>query len=440
MTESALLTNSNNTLLKSITARFKKGAFLRNLSVVMTGTAMAQLISFAMMPIVSRLFTTSDFGIFGSYNAVFGVLSTAVTFQYAQAIVLPKYKEDSVNLFYISCLSIILVTTIIAISLILFPRVAQNLVNAPNKWFLLLFLAAVFISGLNQTFQAWCIRVKAFKPTSTSQVIRSVSSISIWITVGFRHMGALGLAVGAICADLLASINLWRVVKNDLKSYHAPLMWGKVKQVAHEYRDFPFFSAPQNIMNSLSQGLPVLLLGYFYGIGIAGSYAFGIRIIQAPMTLLLAPLRQVLFQKASEVHNYGGDLYSLFIKTTGGLLVVALVPCAVLFVWSPQIFSWIFGPEWLEAGIFARWLVLWLIVMFINVPAVLFARILRQQKNSFIFDGFVLLLRAVVLAVGGLYWKPLTTIISFSVLGFILNAVFIIWIGMLSYFKKSKNY
>jgi|WetSurMetagenome_2_1015567.scaffolds.fasta_scaffold02065_6 lipopolysaccharide exporter len=423
-------------LLNGLSGRFQKGTFLRNLSVVMTGTAIAQLISFAMMPIVSRLFTPADFGIFGSYNAVLEVLSAGVTLQYTQAIVLPKHQEEGINLFFVSCLSVTLITVISAMAIFLFPRLAQRLINAPSGWFLLLLTVAMLVTGLNQTLQAWCIRVKAFKFTSVSQVIRSISAIGIWIAAGFGHMGAVGLALGVILADILASFNLWRIVKHDLKETRASVAWKRMKQLAHEFHDFPLFAAPQNVMNALSQGLPVLLLGYFYGIGVAGAYAFGIRILQAPMGFLLTPLRQVLFQKASEAHNQGGNLYPLFIKTTGGLMVLALIPCAVLFVWSPQIFSWFFGSEWREAGVYARWLLLWMFVAFSNVPAVLFARILRQQRNLFIYDCLLLLLRTAVLVLGGFYWTTLTTITSFSVLGFILNAILIGWIGVLLHFKQ----
>ena len=419
-------------------ARFQKGTFLRNLSVVMTGTAIAQLIGFAMMPIVSRLFTPSDFGIFGSYNSVLSVLTAGVTLQYAQAIVLPTKKEEGISLLIVSLLSVGLVTSATALVLLFFPWIAQKLINAPSGWFLLLLLIALLVVGLNQSLQAWCIRAKAFQTTSISQVIRSISSIGIWIAAGFWQMGALGLVIGGILADFFASLNLWHVAKRDLKKTRASIGWIKIKQLAYEFRDFPFFSAPQNVMNALSQGLPVLLLAYYYNISVAGAYAFAIRILQVPMDFFLRPLRQVLFQKASEIHNRDGNLYSLFIKTTGGLMLVAFIPCVILFIWSPVIFTWIFGAEWKEAGLYARWLLFWLFVLFSNVPSVLCARILRQQRNLFIYDCIVLLLRTAVLVLGGLYFSPLTTIIAFSIVGFILNALFILWITMMLFYKNKK--
>jgi len=439
VSQSGILSIDTSFLKKYLKESFRKGAFIRNLSVVMTGTAIAQIIMFAMMPIVSRLFSPSDFGIYGSFAAVLGFLSAGITLQYNQAIILPNGKEKGINLFWVTCLSVILVTIICAAVILLFPGLVQLLINDPSGWLLTLLAVAALINGLNQTFQAWCVRVKAFKPISLSQVIRSMSAIWIWIAAGFGHLGAVGLVVGTIFADIFASINLWRIVKRDLKLSHFSAAWPKVKQVAREFKDFPLFAAPQNMMNALSNGLPVLLLGYFYGIGVAGAYAFSIRVLQAPMTFLLTPLRQVLFQKASEAHNHGGNLYPLFIKTTGVLMVIAIIPCSILFICTPQIFSLVFGNAWNEAGVYARWLLLWLFIGFSNVPSVLFARILRQQRNLFLFELSVLFLRSAILVIGGLYFKPLTTIIYFSVLGFMLNAILILWIGLLLYCKNTKT-
>jgi lipopolysaccharide exporter len=433
-----MLTFSRKILRKTLSARLQRGGFLRNVSVVMTGTAIAQLISFSAMPVISRLFSPVDFGIFGSYSSVLAVLSAVVALQYTQAIVLAKDQEDAINLLVVCCLSVALVTGVTIVTVLLFPITVRYLINSPGGWFLLLLLVAMVVAGVNQTLQAWCIRVKAFKETSASQVVRSVSAVGLWTATGMSCMGALGLVLGSIGADIIANLNLWRVFKRDLEKTRTFLTWARIRQMAHEFREFAAFSAPQNLMNALSQGLPVLLLGYFDGVGVAGSYAFAIRILQTPMGVLLTPLRQVLFQKASESHNQGVNLYPLFLKTTCSLMGVALVPCASLFLWAPAIFSWIFGDGWEEAGIYARWLILWTFVLFSNVPSLLFARILRQQRNLFLYDCLVLLLRTAVLVIGGLYWSALVTVVLFSVLGFILNAALIVWIGTMLFFKQTE--
>jgi lipopolysaccharide exporter len=419
-------------LKKDLTAailNLKRSPFFKNILVVMSGTAVAQIIAFALTPIISRLFSPSDFGIFGSFYSVLGVISACVTLQYTQAIMLPKTKADAINLFVLSCLSAVVITLLCLATILIAPAFFLNIMKTHSVWILALLVMAVLVSGLNQSFQAWCVRVKAFKHTSASQVVRAIAANGTQIGFGWFQGGPPGLIFGAVLADIVASINLARVLFSDLRALRPDIQWVRIKHLAVEYRDFPLYSASQFTINALSQGLPVLLLAQFYGIAVAGAYAFGIRILQVPMNFVLTALRQVLFQKACETHHQGGKLLPLYIKTTLVLFAMAFLPSLVLFIWSPQIFSWLFGSKWYTAGEFARWLVLWLMFLFCNVPSVLFARILRMQRQFFFFDLFLLTLRVLTLVLGGLYLNEHRTVMVFSVVGSIMNIVLIVWIG-----------
>jgi O-antigen/teichoic acid export membrane protein len=99
-----------------------------------------------------------------------------------------------------------------------------------------------------------------------------------------------------------------------------------------EYKDFPMYSNTQNVMNTLSLGLPVLLLAQFYGIAVAGAYAFGVRILQTPMGFVTRSLYQVLYQKASETHNRGDRLVPLYVKVTSGLFAIGLFPVGPVYM------------------------------------------------------------------------------------------------------------
>lgn len=415
--------------LQYILARLRKSAFVKNVLVIMSGTAMAQIIGFAMSPIISRLFSPSDFGVFGSFDAVLGVISAGVTLEYSQAIMLPKEKEDAVNLFFVSCLSTLAVGFLCLMVCLVVPTFINGLLKTEGIWALALLVLATIVAGLNLSSQAWCVRVKAFKHTSASQVIRSLSSNGAQVGFGFFKGGAAGLIVSSVLANILASLNLVRVILSDIKTLWQGIQWDRMKQLVKEYRDFPMYSASQNVINALSNSLPVLLLAYFYGIAVAGTYAFGMRILSTPMGFVLTGLRQVLFQKASETHNNGGKLMPLYVKITLGLFTLAFFPALVLFTWAPQLFTWIFGSHWYTAGEFARWLMLWLIFYFCNLPSVLFARIIRIQRTMFLFNLVVLTARALTLLIGGMYMSSLYTIMLFSVVGAVVNIIGISIVG-----------
>jgi lipopolysaccharide exporter len=427
---------TSNSHLQRIFQRLRKSSFVKNVFIVMSGTTAAQAIGLALSPVISRLYSPSDFGVFGSFDAVLTVIVAGVTLDYSQAIMLPKKREDASNLFVLSCLCVALIGALCLVICILFPNYLLNIIKASDIWVLALLVVAILVTGFNQVCQAWCVRVKAFKHTSVSQVIRSLSSNGAQVGFGVFKVGATGLIISTVLANILASINLVWVLLPATKTFLHDVKWTRMKQFAIEYRDFPMYSASENVINALSNNLPVLLLGHFYGIAVAGAYAFGVRILSTPMGLVLTPLRQVLFQKASETYHDGGRITPLYAKITFGLFALALFPTLVFFIWAPQIFTWIFGSQWDIAGEFARWLMLWLAFYFCNLPSVLFARIIRIQSTMFFFNQAVLVVRILALLIGGIYMSSLYTIILFSVVGAIIN---IIGIAIVGFALKSRE-
>ena len=86
---------------------------------------------------------------------------------------------------------------------------------------------------------------------------------------GSSSSGPPGLIISTILENAAASINLFRVlqVRLDIPGPEGcNRTWPRLKALAREYRDFPIYSASQNIINAVSGGLPVLLLTRFFGL------------------------------------------------------------------------------------------------------------------------------------------------------------------------------
>ena len=423
---------------RRLITNIKQSAFLKNLLIVMSGTSIAQVIGYALSPIISRLFFPEDFGIFGSFNAIAGIIGALITLDYSQAIMLPREKKEAINLFSVSIISTMFISFLTITFSIITPSTIQNITKTKGVWPLILLLLTIIITGVNQASQAWAVRTKAFKKTSASQVIRSISSSGTRIIFGIFKTGALGLIISNIIANIMASINLVLLVIPDLHLLKDSITLKRIKMLAKEYIDFPLYSASQNFINAISSGLPVLLLSKYYGLAVAGAYAFGVSILQAPMNLILTALRQVLFQKACEFQHQGRSISSLYIKTVLILFAMAIIPSLIMIIWAPQIFSFIFGTKWYQAGILARILIIWLAIAFCNLPAVLFARIIRIQRFVFFYDLILLAARTLTLVLGGIYLKVTHTVAAFSVLGSVMNIFLIYYVGHTVMKKEGK--
>ncbi|MCG7853327.1 MAG: oligosaccharide flippase family protein, partial [Methanosarcinaceae archaeon] len=223
--------------------------------------------------------------------------------------------------------------------------------------------------------------------------------------------------------------NLVSVLLPDLPALREQFRRGTMKRLAKEYRDFPTYSASQNVINAISGGLPVLLLTRFFGLPIAGAYAFAMTVLTFPMGFILSSLRQVLFQKASESQHQGRSLAALYVKVTATLFAMALLPTTIMLIWGPQLFTWVFGSQWHTAGEFSRSLMIWMAVVFCNLPAVLFGRIIRIQRFVFFYDLSLLAARTAALVLGGIFLTASQTVMAYAIVGAVMNAYLIFSVG-----------
>lgn len=406
--------------------------FLRNVLVVMTGTAMAQLLGLAFSPILSRLFGPADFGAFGTFFSIVAVAGAAATLNYADTIMLPKEDEQAAPLLMISCLSAVAVAGATALFILLAPQSLLRLAGLGELgWLVWLAPPAVLLLGIGQALSFWCTRIRAFKQTSQSQVVRSIVICGSQTGAGLLGLGGAGLVSGGVLADAGAALFLgWASLKRSRSLFLRCAGWRRLVHQAVEFREFALYGAPQNLMNALSLGLPVLVLNHYYGMAVAGCYAFGLRLLQVPINFFQTSLRQVLFQRLSHISSHGGNLYRPFLKCTGTLALLCALPACAGFWAAPGLFALVFGEQWRTGGEFGRWLILWLVPQFCNLPASLAFRIMRLQRELFFFDVTLLAARAASLVLGGMLLPAHDTVIVLSIVGAVFNLFFISYIAV----------
>lgn len=77
----------------SLASKLPHSSFVRNSLIVMSGSALAQVLGYALSIIISRLYTPAEFGVYGAFSAVLGVIAAGITLDYSLAIMLPKEKK-----------------------------------------------------------------------------------------------------------------------------------------------------------------------------------------------------------------------------------------------------------------------------------------------------------------------------------------------------------
>jgi len=419
-----------------------QGDFFQNVTVLMSGTAIAQGLAFAASPILSRLYDPSAFGVFGLFAAACSIVAVSASAKYELAILLPKKDEDAANVLWLS-LGIIGVVTFFSFFLVLFFRVyIAELLGSPELAPLLWWApASIFFTGLYNAFNFWTTRRKKYKRLSISRVIQTSGREGTQLGLGFfTGLQGSGLVFGHVFGQASSAAALVvQTYREDYKLVRNSYNEDRIKILAKEHQDFPKYNAPQNILNSVSQNVPAILLAYFFNPTVVGLYWFTYRILVAPNKLIGNSVRQVFYQRANELLRKGGNALGLYLKTTGGLAAVGVLPLLVLLFFGPVLFDFIFGSNWYEAGRYAQWLSIWWFVGFINPPSVMMIPILNLQKFQLFYEVILTGMRILAITIGGLYSSAIFAIALFSLAGLLANSFLIVFVGLLMYKTKNSN-
>ncbi|MDZ5470440.1 oligosaccharide flippase family protein [Bacillus sp. 31A1R] len=410
----------------------KNNAFIRNVTILISGTTIAQGLMILSAPLLSRLYEPEVFGVFALYSSIIGILSVMMSWHYELVIVLPKQNEDSINVVALSLFLVALMTGMVSVIIFFAKDLIVSLSGTPDLNSLLWWIPiSIFSLGIYQIFNYWSIRMKMFKQLSLSQLFRGGSVASTQVSAGFLGMGSAGLIGGQVVGQVTASMILgYQVFRNFSKEILSHINFTTIKKVAIEYKRFPMYSAPQSLTNAISRNIPPILLAVFYGPAMVGFYAMALKLIQMPVNVIGESIRSVLFQRVSENYNNNGNVFSLLVKSTINLVKIAIIPSVILFLFSPKLFYWVLGADWYTAGVYARWMTVWLFFGFINIPAFVTAQTVGLQKYLLIYEIFLLIFRSAALYVGLKFFSAFIGILLFCLIASLFNLLLILGVAL----------
>jgi O-antigen/teichoic acid export membrane protein len=396
-----------------------KSEFSRNVLTLMTGTTIAQAIPIAISPILTRIYSPEDFGLFALFIAITTILGGIASARYELAIMLPKKDDDAINVF---ALGFIITSTISLILLVLvlvsndyFVKMLNN--TEIGKW-LYLVPVSVFFIGIFNLLNYFNSRKKYYKNIANAIILKSIIIAIIQLSVGFFKQGPSGLISGQIISQMFANLRLFKNIIQD-KSFISKISKVKIIALAKRYKKFPKFSMQSEVLNNTSVQLPLLMLGSFFNIGVVGFYSLSHKLISMPMILIGSSIGQVFFQQAALAKDNKQQLALLTSKTYFKLLYIGIVPFSILISFSDYIFAFIFGSEWIVAGEYAQVLSLWILFVFITSPLSNLTSILEKQKEALYFNIIILISRVTVILYGALMLKDAySTILLYGVTGF----------------------
>ena len=405
-----------------------KKVFLSIVTLV-SGSAIAQFIGILFAPVLSRIYTPEDFGIWGTLLATISIINVVGTLKYEMAIVLEKNNHKADHIQFL-CIIVLFIITILSAITFCLPVFWIHIL--PNNELLIKVLPfasmIIFCTGLYNIFTFRLNREKSYKRIASAEIIWKSSTIIGQIIIGYITASWLGLAIGHLTGLLLSIFILLPEVMNRT---NASISMHSLSEVTKKYKRFPLFSAPQNFISSISLNIPVLLLGYFFDVQIVGYYFLAYRIMILPIRFLGTAIRRVFLKQGSEYIEKPRLFYQLYKNITLILIFIIIFPTVIIFIFGPYIFTFIFGNEWNQAGEFARWIGLFLAMSFVNPPTTVTLNIIGLQSRLLFFECIQALVRILSLVIVPIVsYDANLSIVSYSICGMICNIalIFYVWV------------
>jgi O-antigen/teichoic acid export membrane protein len=416
--------------------RLRTHSFFRKVAVVVGGTAAAQAITVAVSPLITRLYGPEIFGMFGVFMAGLGLITPLANLAYGAAIVLPASDGEARALFKLSILIGSGTALISFVAVALFhAQIAQAIGFAADSRLLFIAPLMVLLSAYAEPLHHWLYRMKRFDVISRTAVAEAAANGLTKVGVGTFAATVPALLVTGVLASALQISLLWMSARRTLAgstlrdpsvgdSVASPSMW----DIAKRYRDFPLFKAPNDWLNMISNSIPPLILAATLGPAPAGFYVLARRVVVLPITVISSAIGPIFLTRFVEATHGSERLKPLLVKGTAALAAAGLVPFGIIIAFGPWLFSLVFGPGWVSAGEYARWLSLWFYFAFIAAPSLHAIPVLGLQGHFLVYQIIVLALRSASLAVGAMMFDSgVAAIALLSIVGAVVNGFQIAW-------------
>ena len=409
-------TVSPDRVMRVVKALLPKERLTRAVAISVTGTTLAQAITIAAAPLLTRLYTAEDFGLLGVFTALLGTLGTIICLRYELAIPLANDDRSSINLMALGLTITLLLCSLIALIIWFWGDPIIQYMNAENLGpFLWLLPIGLLALGCVRILTHWAIRHQAFGRITRTRISQSLGQITTQLGFGWFGFGPLGLLVGQIIGQSAGITTLAFSFFQKERQPWRVLRFRHMVSAGLRFSYLASYGSGGALLNVAGRLLPALLFAVTYNAAVAGWFVLAQRILATPVFFSTAVAQVYLGEAPRLIKTDSGGLYSLFLKTAWRLLAFGVLVLAPILVAGPQLFGLIFGTPWTSAGGFAQVMVFMFIGQLAVNPIAQTLVVLERQDIQAAWDAlrFVALLLVFLLA-GWLDWPPFITVVVLS--------------------------
>lgn len=324
-----------------------KADWFKNVMSLITGTVIGQLIPIALQPLLRRVFSPEEFGVFAVFASVYGMISVASALRFELAINNPEKDQDAFGLVWLSLWINLAVSVLTCATLIIARAIGLEGMVLTVTMIIGIPLAVLF-SGIFRALNYWLIRKEQFKLSARNKVYRRAAQGLAQLMTGFLKVPS-GLIYSEVVGHAANVGSAAIKLKDSFRSY--PILdKGHLKALATRYKEFALYSSGPAVLNAFCMLFPSIIISERFGLVATGQYDLSRTLLMVPMALIGVSVSQIVLQQTNKLKDKPKERSRFYRQLLILLLTISIPIPPTLYFFGEPLFAFFFGADWLVAA------------------------------------------------------------------------------------------
>lgn len=403
---------------------------------LVSGNVWGQAIAFLSYLVLTRLYSPDDFTLYSLFYSYIEVLIILSTCKYEQAIVVAPNEDEAAAITRLSLRLNAIVSVVllgVVTLLCLFPVDGTLHWVGEHPLVAMLIPPMVFLCGTTRVYSFLFNRAKRFGPIALSEAVTATTGVVAKVVMGlFSVLHLVGMPLGTVIGKAAGNINyLIRLRRPPFSTGIGPLMrrtdGTHLRTVARRHSNYPRYTMPKELVNSLGYNLPFLWLAAHFDHTEIGLFSLALTVCFRPVNLFNTAFEKLLYVRLAEKVRQRQTIASDIRRFLLYVNLVAVPLFVVAFFVAEPLMVFLFGAKWVGCGAYARCLLPWVLLMLSATSLMFLSNIFSRQRTEFWFYVILLVLRVVALGVGLVHGSFHLAILLFAGSGALVNLALLVW-------------
>jgi O-antigen/teichoic acid export membrane protein len=332
-------------------------SFTWNVLIMLAGTVAGQAVSLLLAPVLTRIYSPTEFGYLSVYTAVLSIFGVVASLGLDMAIPICMADDECADLLALNGLALAGTTGVAALFAWLAPAHIFHVLSvgslANYRW-----LLPVGFAGLGAFYimVAVATRAGAFNDIARTRMAQGVSGPVSQVLLGLAGAGAPGLALGYVIGQFSGAVPLFGQFVLRQRTWLEAITWRGIAAIARRYVSFPLLAGWARVLDMAGGGMVLfVVVSACYSPDIAGFMFLSDRVVARPLLIVSTSLLQVFTGEAGRAISQNPVLLRrrFYQVVSRQFLIVAawVVVANLLAAWA---FPLLFGAQWASAVPYLR--------------------------------------------------------------------------------------